>query len=258
MSKNRFDLPNWTPRADRTAWLKGGGAECRMSPRKPLGQAWRIVLLGPPGVGKGTQAELLGNRLGTCHLSTGDVFRTAKSLKPDEITAAMNSALAHMNRGEFVPDETVLSMVRERVRCLKCSGGFLLDGFPRTVLQAEELESLLQRENVALNAALNYELPLNQLIERLSGRRICQPCRLVYHVTNRPPKIAGICDRCEQKLIQREDDRPESVAVRLEIYQKNAGYLVDFYQQRGLLVNINASGTPEEIYQRTRLLALTR
>jgi len=262
MNSNRFfpksDAVGLMPKPDRTAWLKGGSALCQMPPRTPLGRAWRIILLGAPGVGKGTQAELLCERLGTCHLSTGDVFRTAKCLNEEDQTASMYEALKFMRRGALVPDETVLGLVGERLRCLNCSGGFLLDGFPRTVAQAAALEKLLQDENVKLTAVFNYELPLEKIVTRISGRRTCASCKAVYHITARPPKITGVCDHCGGNLFQREDDRPESVAVRMKAYEESTRPLTEFYQQRGLLVTISAEGSPGEIYQRTRLLALTR
>ena len=246
------------PKHDRTAWLKGGAAVCEMPPRKPLGQAWRIVLPGAPGIGKGTQAELLCERLGTCHLSTGDVFRTAKCLAEAEQTDSMKAALKFMRQGALVPDETVLGLIADRLRCLRCSGGFLLDGFPRTVAQAEALEKILDKENVKLSAVLNYELPVERIVSRISGRRTCAGCKAVYHVSTMPPKIADVCDRCGGSLFQREDDRPESVEVRMKAYEANTRPLINFYEKRGLLMSISADGPPEEIYQRTRLLALGR
>jgi adenylate kinase len=237
-------------KSDRAAWLKGPAAQC--SP--PPGQAdrpWRLVLLGAPGVGKGTQAELLAQRLGACHLSTGDVFRAAKSLPEEQRSRAMNEALDYMRTGRLVPDSTVLAMVRERKSCLRCAGGFLLDGFPRTVAQAEALNTLLQEERVKLDAVLNYELPIDEIVARLSGRRTCGKCKAVFHVTTRSPKKEGVCDHCGSALIQREDDRPESVRVRMETYAKSTAPLTDYYHGTGLLVSVSADGTPEEIFQRT-------
>jgi adenylate kinase len=243
--------PVQSKKPDRAAWLKGGDALCANLPSEPPGRVWRLVLLGAPGVGKGTQAELLTERLGVCHLSTGDVFRAAKYLAEGERSPALEAALHYMIRGDLVPDEIVLGIVNERLRCLCCSGGFLLDGFPRTVAQAEALEQTLKKENVPLTAVLNYELPLDQVVARLSGRRTCPKCKAVFHVTNMPPRVEGICDHCGGKLVQREDDRPESVRVRMEAYNKSTRPLIDFYQKRGLLVPITADGSPEEIYQRT-------
>ncbi len=260
MSTNPFsskaDDSSAARQPDRTAWLKGGRAECQMSPHKPLGTASRIILLGAPGVGKGTQADLLCHRLGACHLSTADIFRTLKCADDKELSPAMHNAIDHLKRGELVPDETVLNLVGERLRCLKCSGGFLLDGFPRTVAQAKALGQLLETHNIKLTAVFNYELPVEKLVARLSGRRTCANCKTAYHLTTRPPKFSDLCDRCGGKLFQREDDRPEAVRVRLAAYQKAVQPLLDFYQQCGLLFNISAEGSAEEVFQRTRLTAL--
>jgi adenylate kinase len=235
---------------DRAAWLKGGDVRCAIPPRKPK-QPWRLVLLGAPGVGKGTQAELLCDRLGTCHLSTGDVFRAAKCLAEGERSPALEAGLHYMMRGELVPDEIVLGMVRERERCLRCSGGFLLDGFPRTVAQAEALEALLKQKKLSLSSVLNYELPLDKVVARLAGRRTCSFCNAIFHVTAQPPRVEGVCDNCGAKLYQREDDRPESIRVRMQAYEQSTRPLIDFYQQRSLLVSIAAEGSPDEICQRS-------
>ena len=235
---------------DRASWIKGGAACCAVPPKQPE-KPHRFVLLGAPGVGKGTQAELLCERLGTCQLSTGDIFRAAKSLPECERTPALEAALDYMRRGDLVPDTTVLDLVRERVRCLRCAGGFLLDGFPRTVAQAGALDALLHREKIKLDAVLNYDLPIEQIVSRLSGRRTCAGCKAVYHTVNRPPRVADVCDHCGGKLVQREDDRPEAVRVRMEVYEKSTKPLADYYRQRGLLVTISAEGGPEAIYERT-------
>jgi adenylate kinase len=210
------------------------------------------VLLGAPGVGKGTQAELLSERLGLCPLSTGDVFRAAK-LRANlaECSPAMTRALKHMAAGELVPDETVLALVAERVKCLRCSGGFLLDGFPRTVAQAEALERILGENGVRLDAVLNYELPLEVIVARLAGRRTCPNCKRVFHIETRPPKQPGLCDDCGLVLIQRNDDRPEVIRVRMEAYQKNTVPLIEFYRRKHLLVTVQADESPAEILKRT-------
>ena len=236
---------------DRAAWLKGGTVTCSNPPPEPPPKTWRLVLLGAPGVGKGTQAELLSQRLGACHLSTGDVFRAAKCLADNERSPAIERALEFMRRGDLVPDGTVLDMVGERVRCLRCCGGFLLDGFPRTVAQAKSLEKILDRENIPLMAVLDYELPLEEIIDRIGGRRTCSSCKAVYHVKALPPRVAGVCDKCGGKLIQREDDRPESVRVRMAAYGKSTRPLIEFYEKRGLLVSIAAEATPQETLRRT-------
>ena len=177
---------------DRAAWFQGGRQVRRsaVGPRRPF----RVVLLGPPGVGKGTQAELLCKSLGTCHLSTGDVFRAAQC--QSDPSPALKAALEAMRRGELVSDGLVVSMVSERSGCLGCGGGFLLDGFPRTVAQAEALDELLEQQGVKLDAVLSYELPLAEIVDRLSGRRTCSKCKAVFHQTARPPQKEGVCDLC--------------------------------------------------------------
>src|SRR5580704_184018 len=174
------------PENSRAAWMKGGHAQC--SPQlQSSAHPFRLVLLGAPGVGKGTQAELLSQRLGACHLSTGDIFRAAKALGPEERTPALNEALTYMSAGRLVPDATVMAAVREREGCLNCPCGFLLDGFPRTVAQAEALEKHLQEEGRPLTAVIDYELPIQELVVRLSGRRTCSGCKAVYHLVSHPP-----------------------------------------------------------------------
>jgi adenylate kinase len=208
-------------------------------------------LLGAPGVGKGTQADLLCQRLGACHLSTGDIFRASKSLAPGERSAGLSEALTYMSKGLLVPDTTVLAIVRERLACLKCPGGFLLDGFPRTVAQAEALEKLLALEHLPLTGVIDFELPIQEIVERLAGRRTCAGCKAVYHLVHSPPLKKDVCDRCGGALYQREDDRPESIRVRMNAYQESTLPLIQFYSQRGLLISIKADGAPPAIFQRT-------
>jgi adenylate kinase len=235
---------------DRAAWLNGPAASCSFPP-PAAARPWRLILLGAPGVGKGTQAELLSERLGACQLSTGDVFRAAKTREGSESTPALKGALDAMRRGELVTDDVVLDIVRERIGCLKCKGGFLLDGFPRTVAQAEALTRLLEREHIQLDGVLSFELPFDTIVARLSGRRTCQRCKAVFHVRSRPPKAQGICDNCGAKLIQREDDRPESIKVRMAAYESSTAPLADYYRKRNLLRSVSAEGSPEDVCQRT-------
>ncbi len=235
---------------DRLAWLQGSTARCNTVP-ECYSKPYRLVLLGAPGVGKGTQADLLNRRLHSCHLSTGDVLRAAGNQA--EPTPAMKSALGFMRRGELVPDNTVWDIVSERSGCLKCGGGFILDGFPRTLSQAVCLQSLMSNEEICLSAVINYTLPFEAIVARLSGRRTCEQCKAVYHVTELPPKAEGQCDRCPGKLLLREDDKPEAIKVRLETYQRTTSPLIDFYDKLKLLVTVDASGSPEEIFARTLL-----
>lgn len=236
-------------RSNRAAWLEGPSAVC--PPPPAVSHPWRLVLLGAPGVGKGTQADLLRKRLSACHLSTGDIFRAVAVANPRDLTPAMTTALDYMRRGALVPDSTVWEMVRERRACLRCRGGFILDGFPRTLTQAESLQQFMENERLALDAVVNYELPLGEIVERLSGRRTCESCKAVYHLSRQPSEIAGICDRCGGPLRQREDDRPESITVRMDAYQRSTAPLIDFYRTLGLLLPVAATGSPEEICQRT-------
>jgi adenylate kinase len=141
--------------------------------------------------------------------------------------------------------------VRERRQCITCPAGFLLDGFPRTVRQAEALADMLTQLKVKLDAVLSYDMPLEQVIARLSGRRTCAACKAVFHVTSRPPKVPDVCDNCGGKLILRDDDRPESIRVRMQAYQSSTAPLADYYAKAGLLVSLSAEGSPEDIYQRT-------
>jgi adenylate kinase len=239
-----------TEKNNRARWLQGPSAVCDAAPSE-FSPPWRLILLGAPGVGKGTQADLLGQRLGACHLSTGDVFRAAGSRCDCDQTPAMREAREYMRRGALVPDSTVWEMVRERSACLCCAAGFILDGFPRTVAQAEALKLRMEKEELTLSAAVNYELPLAEIVKRLSGRRTCESCRSVFHVINQPPTQEGVCDRCHGRLYQREDDRPESITVRLDAYTQSTAPLIHFYQSLGLLVSIPAGGSPNEIFERT-------
>lgn len=235
---------------DRAAWLHGPGACCSVTPRTAA-RPYRFVLLGAPGVGKGTQAERLSEGLGACQLSTGDVFRAAKSREGAETAPALKEALDAMREGELVTDDIVLDIVRERIGCLKCGGGFLLDGFPRTVAQAEALTRLPEDEHIQVDGVLSFELPLETIVARLSGRRTCQACKAVYHVQSRPPKAEGVCDNCGAQLIQREDDRPQSVKVRMAAYESSTAPLAEYYRKRNLLVNVSAEGSPDDVYRRT-------
>lgn len=230
------------------AWITASTPLCDLT--RTRARPVRVILLGAPGVGKGTQAELLAERFGSCQLSTGDLFRAAKAGEPCVRTPALSQALEFMARGELVPDATVVDLVKERTQCLRCNGGFLLDGFPRTVAQAEALEAILAAEKITLEAVLNFELPLERVAARLGGRRTCPVCRTVYHVEGRPPRQEGRCDRCGASLVLREDDRPEAVRVRMEAYLKSTAPLVEYYARKGLLVSVSAEGTPAAVHER--------
>lgn len=235
----------------RGVWLQPNGGTCTRTdclPRRPL----RLVLLGAPGVGKGTQADLIAEEFASCQLSTGDVFRAARAMPKERVSPAMQQAIEAMQSGLLVSDEMVIAMVEERGRCLKCGYGFMLDGFPRTVDQAESLDGLLARMELGLDAVLSYTLDRESVVARLSGRRTCRACKTTFHTEFNPPTREGVCDKCGGGLFQREDDRPESIRKRLEVYESSTRPLEDYYRAKGLLVEVSAEGTPGEVFERTR------
>jgi len=233
----------------KRAWLEGQAALCSVPPWRE--RSWRLVLLGAPGVGKGTQAALLSERLRTCHLSTGDLFRAAAARGDCARTPGLAEAIEHIRRGELVPDSLVWQMVRDRRECLRCRGGFLLDGFPRTLGQAAALEGFLEEEGLPLHAVVNYEMPLEEIVARLSGRRTCRSCQAVFHVVSHAPRVDGVCDQCGAELYQRDDDRAESIVVRMAAYRKSTMPVIDFYSGLGLVVPVSAVGPSESIFERT-------
>ena len=236
---------------DREGWFAGDEIVC--GPQSSPRQSFRLVLLGPPGVGKGTQARLLCENLKACHLSTGDLFRAAEC--GGATSQAMQQALAAMQRGELVSDELVVEMVRERSQCLKCCGGFLLDGFPRTVHQAVALDEMMKASNLELDAAVCFDLPVEKIIARLRGRRTCRICKAIYNIASQPTTVPDACDNCGGHLVQRKDDQPEAIRVRMKVYQEETQPLVQYYEGFGKLLKIDAVGQPEEIFNRTlRLL----
>lgn len=238
-----------TPQRDRAAWLQGGAATCNQPPTD-VQRTWRLVLLGPPGAGKDTQAGLLARSLGACPLSTGDIFRWARGCQapPGSPLAAAQEQLKH---DDPVSDETMLALITERRRCLHCSGGFMLEGFPRTLAQARALDGLLAREGARLDAVISYEIPEAELLARFTGRRCCPQCQTVYQVNSRPPRVPDVCDDCLGPLVHWPDDRPEAAKVRLAAYCAATQPLANHYRANGLLIPINASGAPGDIHART-------
>ena len=217
----------------------------------------RRTMTGSPGKSMIVDSLPVGSTCGDAGPGDSAAVVSDFGAAPGHIRLAIKAALALMKEGKLVSDETVLNLIRERAGCMKCSGGFLLDGFPRTIAQAEALDLLLSEQNVRLSVVFNYELPIETIIARISGRRTCSNCKAVYNVATRPSRVPGVCDHCGGKLVQREDDQPEAVRVRLAAYAASTRPLIDYYKKQKLLVTIQAEGTPEEIYQRTRLLALT-
>jgi adenylate kinase len=210
----------------------------------------RIILLGPPGAGKGTQAAGIAEEVSIPHISTGDMFRSA--LK--EGTALGMEAKKYMDAGELVPDDLVVAMVNERIKQPDCSGGFLLDGFPRTIIQAEKLDETLEREGLAMDLVINLACDDETIIKRLTGRRVCRSCGRIYHVVNMPPKTEGICDDDGGELYQRDDDKEETILNRLDVYKKQTADLIDYYRAKGLLKDVDANAPREETLQ--NMLAL--
>lgn len=194
----------------------------------------KIVLLGPPGAGKGTQAEVLTKKLLVPHISTGDMFRAA--IKNG--TAMGIEAKSYMDRGQLVPDEVTVGIIKDRIAQSDCSGGFLLDGFPRTIAQAEALDKLLEDKG-GLDAVLNISVPLEKLVERLTGRRMCRKCGAIYHMLYNAPAKEGVCDACGGELYQRDDDKLETVTNRLDVYEAQTAPLIGYYEQQGKLFTVN-------------------
>jgi len=204
-----------------------------------------LALLGPPGAGKGTQASRISLHYGIPHISTGAMFREAIA-KGTELGRKIQSY--RIDRGEYVPDEVVVEAVRQRTHEADCKDGFILDGFPRTVPQAETLNALLAKDRLRLNAALNFTAPVDGLVKRFSGRRVCPVDGETYHIEYQPPLQPGLCDRCGAQLVQRPDDDPEVVKRRLEVYIEKTAPLIDYYTQVGLLRNVDATREPERVF----------
>jgi len=207
----------------------------------------RIVLVGPPGAGKGTQAAFLAKNLSIPHISTGDLFRANISQQTD----LGKLAKSYMDAGELVPDEVTIGMAKARMEQPDAENGFLLDGFPRNVSQAEALDEMLRSEGMKLDAVLDLEVPEDEVVKRIAGRRICRKdSSHVFHVTYSPPKTEGVCDVCGGELYQRDDDSEETVRKRLEVYHTQTEPIIDYYKAQGLVVTISALGKVEEVTAR--------
>ncbi|MBM4298534.1 MAG: adenylate kinase [Deltaproteobacteria bacterium] len=206
----------------------------------------RVVLLGPPGAGKGTQAKLLQDLYGAAQISTGDILRKAVADK----TPLGQQAAEFINSGALVPDGVIVNLVGERLKEPDCAKGFLLDGFPRTIPQAESLDAMLKQAGLSLNSVLSVQVPEAIIVERLAGRRTCRQCGAMCHAKFDPPRQAGICDRCGGALYQRDDDKEQTIANRLKVYERQTAPLVDYYRERGLLKSIDGVGDIAEIRAR--------
>ena len=205
----------------------------------------RAVLLGPPGAGKGTQAVKLVEKYGVPQISTGDIFR--KNIK--EGTALGKKAQEYMNAGQLVPDELVVDLVKDRLMQDDCANGYLLDGFPRTIFQAEQLDKFLAENGQKLDAVINFEVGHDTLMTRLTGRRVCKKCGASYHIANIPPKVEGICDRCGGELEQRKDDTVETAEKRIAVYEESTAPLIGYYTKTGALRNFNAEKDHDVVFK---------
>jgi len=198
-----------------------------------------IVLLGPPGIGKGTAATKLSKKLSIPHIATGDMLRENVAQK----TMLGLKAKSFMDKGLLVPDNVVIEMIKERLQKEDCKNGFILDGFPRTINQAEKIK------DTKIDKVVNIQASDDVIIERLSRRRVCEQCGFIYHLDFIKPNREGFCDKCSGQLNQREDDKPEAIKERLKVYKEQTEPLINYYKEKGLIVDVNGSGTPEEEFE---------
>lgn len=202
-----------------------------------------MILLGAPGAGKGTQAAEISKEFGIPHISSGDLFREVAS-KGDDLSVLVRS---YMDRGALVPDDITVRMVLERVLAPDCKDGFLLDGFPRTLEQAKALDAVLEQHGMTIDKVVYINVDPGELEKRLAGRWTCRKCQAVYHEVSSPPRYPGICDRCGGSLYQRDDDRPETVKRRLEVYSGQTSPLIDYYRKAGKVVEVDGGQTIENV-----------
>ena len=203
-------------------------------------------MFGPPGAGKGTQSALLVEKYNMLHISTGDLFRS--NIKNN--TPLGLEAKKYMDAGELVPDSVTIAMVQQELAKLTDDRGFILDGFPRTVAQAEALENLSKTMEKELDKVVFFEVPKELLVERLSGRRVCKQCGAVYHVNAKPPKVDSMCDECGGEVVQRADDKAEAIENRLKVYEEATAPVKNFYRKKGLLEEVNGIGSTNEVFSR--------
>ncbi len=206
----------------------------------------RLILLGPPGAGKGTQAKLLAEKFNIQQISTGDILRQAVKNK----TKMGLKAKSYMDQGKLVPDNVVIGIIKDRLDNADCSKGFILDGFPRTIQQAESLSQALKQMEIDIDYLIDIEIDFNYLIQRLTGRWTCRECGEGYHKMSNPPKKKGVCDKCDGELYQRDDDKEETIQKRFEVYRKETEPLKDYYQKNGKLNAIKGDGGIQEIFSR--------
>ena len=204
----------------------------------------KIIMLGAPGAGKGTQAKKIAEKYSIPHISTGDIFRA--NIKNN--TELGQKAKTYMDKGELVPDELVVDLIMDRFKEADCANGYVLDGFPRTIPQAEALDKALADNNEAVDFAINVEVPDENIINRMSGRRACVGCGATYHIQFNAPKVEGVCDTCGEKLILRDDDKPETVKNRLSVYHEQTQPLIDYYSKKGVLAEVDGTQAMDDVF----------
>ena len=204
----------------------------------------KIIMLGAPGAGKGTQADKICAKYDIPHISTGDIFRA--NIKNN--TELGQKAKSYMDKGLLVPDELVVDLVVDRVKADDCKNGYVLDGFPRTIPQAEALDKALEVSGEKVDYAINVEVPDENIINRMSGRRACLTCGATYHIEYAPTKVEGVCDKCGAELVLREDDKPETVKKRLDVYHEQTQPLIDYYSGKGVLNEVDGTKAMEEVF----------
>ena len=204
----------------------------------------KIIMLGAPGAGKGTQADKICAKYNIPHISTGDIFRA--NIKNN--TELGQKAKSYMDKGELVPDELVVDLVVDRIKADDCTNGYVLDGFPRTIPQAEALDAALAANNDKVDYAINVEVPDENIINRMSGRRACVACGATYHIVHIPTKVEGVCDKCGAELILRDDDKPETVKNRLNVYHEQTQPLIDYYTAKNVLHEVDGTKAMEDVF----------
>jgi adenylate kinase len=204
----------------------------------------KLVLLGPPGAGKGTQAKQLIDKYNIPQISTGDILRQAVK----DGTQMGQAAKVFMDKGELVPDDVIIGIVKDRIQADDCQNGYIFDGFPRTVAQAEALDGMLKDLATHLDAVVSIEVPEEEVVKRLSGRRTCKGCGTLFHVVFNPPAKEGVCDKCGGELFQRDDDNETTIRQRLSVYLSQTAPLIDYYSQAGILKTVPGTGAPNEIF----------
>ena len=203
-----------------------------------------LIFLGPPGAGKGTQAALVSKALGIAHISTGDMFRKAMR----EGTPTGLKAKSYMDAGKLVPDEVVIGIIRDRLAQDDCKNGFMLDGFPRTVFQAEELTKIMEAKSLSINYVLNIDVASEKLIDRIAGRRVCKSCGATYNVNTKPTAKEGVCDACGGGVYQRADDNRETVENRINVYFAQTAPLIEYYEKAGVLATVNGDQAMDNVF----------